>query len=110
MNIEEEKIIEIKREVLNIIESKKKKIISNNIEIEIVTDLELKYFTIFWKNNYLAHIIIGNPDFAPYKFICFEIIEIKSEKIVYYWYDNEETTLQEIIENLDKALDYFIAY
>ncbi|AYZ74470.1 hypothetical protein EGX98_10805 [Fusobacterium necrophorum] len=83
---------------------------SNNIEIEIVTDLELKYYAIFWKKENIAYIVIGNPNFAPYKNICFEIMEVESKKIVYYWYDNEKTTLQEIVENIEKAIDYFITY
>lgn len=80
MKTEKEKIIEIKKEVLNIIESKKKKFMSNNIEIEIVTDLELKYYAIFWKKENIAYIVIGNPNFAPYKNICFEIMEAESKK------------------------------
>ncbi|MBR8823818.1 hypothetical protein IX293_002092 [Fusobacterium necrophorum] len=83
---------------------------SNNIEIEIVTDLELKYYAIFWKKENIAYIVIGNPNFTPYKNICFEIMEVESKKIVYYWYDNEKTTLQEIVENIEKAIDYFITY
>ncbi len=110
MKREATKIIEIKKEVLNIIEKKKEKLILNNIEIEIITNTELNYFTIFWKNKYVAQIIIGNPDFSPYRFICFEIIEIDSEEIIYYWYDNEYSTIQEIIENINNSIDYFITY
>ena len=34
----------------------------------------------------------------------------KIPEILYTWFDNEETTIQDIIENINKALDYFITY
>lgn len=105
-----QKIKEIKNKVLCIIEQKNREFVSSNIVIDILKNEESEFFAIFEKNNALAQIVIGEPDFSPYKFICFEILDIKSEKIVHYWYDNEKTTIQEIIENIEKAIDYFILY
>lgn len=110
MKNEKEKIIEIKREVFNIMSKKNNEFTSNNIIIDILGNDTFNFFAIFEKNNALAQIIIGEPDFSPYEFICFEILEMKRGEIIYYWYDDEKTTIQEIVENIEKSIDYFISY
>ncbi|KDE70482.1 hypothetical protein FUSO7_10630 [Fusobacterium necrophorum BFTR-2] len=84
----------------------------NNIIIDIVTDTSLNYFIVFEKKNYFAEIIVGNEEYVPYKFVYFDMIEGDSTfpETLYTWYDNEKTTLQEIVENIEKAIDYFITY
>lgn len=45
-------------------------------------------------------------------FIYFDMIggDGNIPETLYTWFDNEETTIQDIIENINKALDYFITY
>lgn len=64
------------------------------------------YFQI--EEKYLASLIISEPIFAPYKNICFEVYRVSDEKIILFYYDNENTTLQQNIEQIDKMLDKFI--
>lgn len=80
--------------------------------MDIITDTLLNYFIVFEKENYFAEIIVGKEEYAPYKFIYFDMIgeNDKIPEILYTWFDNEETTIQDIIENINKALDYFITY
>lgn len=112
MTIEERKISEIKQEIQYILEKKNELFRLNNIIIDVVVDTSLNYFIVFEKENYFAEIIVGKEEYGPYKFVYFDMIggDNASPEMLYAWYDNEETTLQEIVENIDKALDYFIAY
>ncbi|MCG6842219.1 hypothetical protein LDJ99_09040 [Fusobacterium nucleatum] len=110
--VEEKKIIEIKKEIQSILKKKNELFILNNITVDIITDTLLNYFIVFEKENYFAEIIVGKEEYAPYKFIYFDMIgeNDKIPEILYTWFDNEETTIQDIIENINKALDYFITY
>ena len=67
-----------------------------------------EYYLILEKEKYLASLIIAEPIFAPYKNICFEVYRVSDEKIILFYYDNENTTLQQNIEQIDKMLDKFI--
>ena len=110
--VEGKKIIEIKKETQSILKKKNELFILNNITVDIVTDTLLNYFIVFEKENYFAEIIVGKDEYAPYKFVYFDMIggNDKIPEILYIWFDNEETTIQDIIENINKALDYFITY
>ena len=110
--VEGKKIIEIKKEIQSILKKKNELFILNNITVDIVTDTLLNYFIVFEKENYFAEIIVGKDEYAPYKFVYFDMIWVndKIPEILYIWFDNEETTIQDIIENINKALDYFITY
>ena len=65
-------------------------------------------YLILEKEKYLASLIIAEPIFAPYKNICFEVYRVSDEKIILFYYDNENTTLQQNVEQIDKMLDKFI--
>ncbi len=111
MTVDEKKIIEIKKEIKSLIKRKNELFRLNNITVDIVTNTLLNYFVVFEKENYFAEIIIGKEEYAPYKFIYFDMIggENPPPKTLYTWFDNEKTTIQDIIENIDKALDYFVS-
>ena len=110
--VEGKKIIEIKKEIQSILKKKNELFILNNITVDIVTDTLLNYFIVFEKENYFAEIIVGKDEYAPYKFVYCDMRggNDKIPEILYIWFDNEETTIQDIIENINKALDYFITY
>ena len=40
--------------------------------------------------------------------ILFEVSRVSDEKIILFYYDNENTTLQQNVEQIDKMLDKFI--
>ena len=79
-----------------------------NIAIDIVKNNKNEYYLILEKEKYLASLIIAEPIFAPYKNICFEVYRVSDEKIILFYYDNENTTLQQNVEQIDKMLDKFI--
>ena len=72
--VEGKKIIEIKKEIQSILKKKNELFILNNITVDIVTDTLLNYFIVFEKENYFAEIIVGKDEYAPYKFVYFDMI------------------------------------
>ena len=105
-------IKEIKKTVESWLESNRIKILNNNIDIEINRNEEDLYFIELNKDNdYLVDLKVHLPEFAPYRYISFEIIGMQNNEIpgvIYAWYDDENSTLGEIINNLDSSLDYLI--
>jgi hypothetical protein len=55
----------------------------------------------------VADIVVEEPYFAPYRFVSFQALAMEDEtlKTVHFWYDEEGTTVEEIIKNLDNAID-----
>lgn len=86
---------------------------SNKLKIKVITDRENLYQIDFEAENCLANLTVGEPDFAPYSHVSFEVaamINDKEPSLVYYWYDNETHTVQDIIDNLDKGIQFMINY
>jgi len=81
---EQEKFLRIKKEVIKMIENKKEKLKENNIKIDIIT-----------------------PHFAPYYYACFNILWLNDDE-PYWWLDEKNNTVTEILKNLEKSLTYFI--
>lgn len=78
----------------------------NLINVEIVTDDAKAYRAILHINSYMAQIVIGEQNFAPYNNIAFEIVGMKNNKMnmLYCWYDSEKDDINSIIEHLDIGL------
>lgn len=64
---DQEKFLEIKKEVVKMIENKKEKLKENNIKVDIMNDDK-----------------------------------------AYWWLDKENSTIKDILKNLEKSLDYFL--
>ena len=86
--------------------------VGNKVIFEKYSGTEVKdgeeTYLILEKEKYLASLIIADPIFAPSKNICFEVYRVSDEKIILFYYDNENTTLQQNVEQIDKMLDKFI--
>ena len=101
-------IINLKNKIDDILKKKIKEFQLKNIAIDIVKNNKNEYYLILEKEKYLASLIISEPIFAPYKNICFEVYRVSDEKIILFYYDNENTTLQQNVVQIDKMLDKFI--
>ena len=57
--------------------------------------------------EYLSEIFVSEPDWAPYRYVSFEAAGMVNgaPKLVHFWYDGEETAIEEILENLNKAVN-----
>ena len=108
---EQEKFLEIKKEIIKMIENKKEKLKENNIKIDIISDIindeENYYILDFEGDKGIAGLEITTPHFAPYYYACFNILWLNDDE-AYWWLDEENSTVTEILKNLEKSLTYFI--
>ena len=108
---EQEKFLRIKKEVTKMIENKKEKLKENNIKIDIISDIindeENYYILDFEGDKGIAGLEITTPHFAPYYYACFNILWLNDDE-AYWWLDEENSTVTEILKNLEKSLTYFI--
>ncbi len=102
---EKEKYLEIKKELLKILQSKKEKFEEKNIKLEVIEDKESSYIISLDDNKKFTKIALNIPDSTRYYYIKF------SEKRIgwgeYVWYDEEYHTVSEIAEQLNIILDRF---
>lgn len=99
---------EVKTLVLKWLEKKQAYLTESDITTTILRD-EINGLVVSLENTEcMAEIVVEHPDFAPYRFISFEVaaIEENQAKIVYSWYDTTGTTDFEIIANLDNGIAY----
>ena len=108
---EQEKFLRIKKEVIKMIENKKEKLKEDNIKIDIILDIindeENFYILDFESDKGAARLEITTPHFAPYYYACFNILWLNDDE-AYWWLDEENSTVVDILKNLEKSLDYFI--
>ena len=102
---EKEKYLEIKKELLKILQSKKEKFEEKNIKLEVIEEKEDSYIINLKKGKRIATLSLRMPDSTRYYYIKF------SEKRIgwgeYVWYDEEYHTVSEIAEQLNIILDRF---
>ena len=102
---EKEKYLEIKKELLKILQSKKEKFKENNIKVEVIEEEKDSYIISLDDNKKFIKIVLNIPDSTRYYYIKF------SEKRIgwgeYVWYDEEYHTVSEIAEQLNIILDRF---
>ncbi len=100
----------IKLIVINWVEQYQDYFEKNNIKMVILRNEGDGFVVSFESDTSMAEIVVENPEFAPYRFVSFEIVTIEDSqaKIIYSWYDNEYTSENEIREELKKGIDYLI--
>ncbi|MGG5342852.1 hypothetical protein [Enterococcus sp. AZ192] len=90
------------------IDENKENIEQKNISISVIRDEETGLVVSFENDEVMAELVVEQPDFAPYRFVSFEVAAIEDgrAKIVYSWYDNDTTTKQEIDNALINGIDF----
>lgn len=99
---EKEKYLEIKKELLKILQSKKEKFEEKNIKLEVIEDKESSYIINLEKGKRIATLSLRMPDSTRYYYIHY-----KQDFHRYDWYDEEYHTVSEIAEQLNIILDRF---
>ena len=99
---EKEKYLEIKKELLKILQSKKEKFEEKNIKLEVIEDKESSYIINLEKGEKVATLSLRMPDSTRYYYIHY-----KQNFHRYDWYDEEYHTVSEIAEQLNIILDRF---
>ena len=99
---EKEKYLEIKKELLKILQSKKEKFKENNIKVEVIEEKEESYIINLEKGKKVATLSLRIPNSTKYYYIHY-----KQNFHRYDWYDEEYHTVSEIAEQLNIMLDRF---
>ena len=99
---EKEKYLEIKKELLKILQSKKEKFEEKNIKLEVIEDKESSYIINLEKGEKVATLSLRIPNSTRYYYMHY-----KQNFHRYDWYDEEYHTVSEIAEQLNIILDRF---
>ena len=99
---EKEKYLEIKKELLKILQSKKEKFEKNNIKMKVIEEKEDSYIINLEKGKRIATLSLRMPNSTRYYYIHY-----KQDFYRYDWYDEEYHTVSEIAEQLNIILDRF---
>ena len=99
---EKEKYLEIKMELLKILQSKKEKFEKNNIKMKVIEEKEDSYIINLEKGKRIATLSLRMPNSTRYYYIHY-----KQDFHRYDWYDEEYYTVSEIAEQLNIILDRF---
>jgi len=102
---EKEKYLEIKKELLKILQSKKEKFEENNIKVKVIEEKEDSYIINLEKGKRIATLSLRMPDSTRYYYIHYE--EITNNFAHYDWYDEEYHTVSEIAKQLNIMLSRF---
>ena len=100
---EKEKYLEIKKELLKILQSKKEKFEKNNIKMKVIEEKEDSYIINLEKEKRIATLSLRMPNSTRYYYIHY-----KQDFYRYDWYDEEYHTVSEIAEQLDIILNRFL--
>ena len=99
---EKEKYLEIKKQLLKILQSKKEKFEEKNIKLEVIEEKEDSYIINLKKVKRIATLSLRIPNSTRYYYIHY-----KQDFHRYDWYDEEYHTVSEIAEQLNIMLDRF---
>ena len=99
---EKEKYLEIKKELLKILQSKKEKFEEKDIKLEVIEEKEDSYIINLKKVKRIATLSLRMPDSTRYYYIHY-----KQDFHRYDWFDEEYHTVSEIAEQLNIMLDRF---
>ena len=104
--------VKVKEVVIQWIKDNEEKFISKNIVLEIVENNNERLYVILNFGACMAAIVVAEPDYAPYRFVSFEVVAMENgnSTLLYTWYDQEGNTIEEIIKNLDKSIDVALEY
>lgn len=102
----------IRTEIIKWIEDNISRFEEERINVEVVNNNRDNYSVVFDFNNCMAEININQPDFAPYRYVSFEVVAIvdNESKLIYSWYDDDNTNIEEIIFQLNKGIEYATNY
>ena len=70
---------------------------------EIVSDSDGVFRVFFESGGKMGELIVTQPDFAPYRFVSFQILRT-DETPVFCYFDSDSSSVREILENLDAGL------
>jgi len=113
MNNNSEVYKHIKINVINILKNKRK-LQCKKIKVKEIKNDEDVYIVNFYGNNNISGtlMVLKNKGYRPFKFVSFEIFEIidNEDTLTYYFYDDENSTIEEILAGIKGGIDYLIEH
>lgn len=82
------------------------------LSIEHIKNEPDVYMAFIYLKNCGAQVIVNEPLWAPYRYVCFEVVSILGETVhpVFTWHDCGEDDMTDIIEALDCGISFAINY
>ena len=79
-----------------------------NVEFLMEHEDYLRY--IIESTNYLAELVVEPEGFHPHRFVSFEALDKRkdSQQNPYFYFDEEDSSVENILENLTKGILYMI--
>lgn len=104
--------VEVRGAISKWLKDNNEKFKNKNILLEVLKDDENCLRVELNFGELLAEILVEEPDFAPYRYVSFQAVGIVNgvPDLMYFWYDEEKTSVEDIIENLTKAIDVVFEY
>lgn len=104
--------VKVKEIITQWIKNEEESFKNKSILIEIIKNTEDCLYVILNFGKCMAAIVVAEPDFAPYRFVSFEAVDIVdgNHRMVHAWYDEEGDTIEDIIKNLNNAIDIVLEY
>ncbi len=89
-----------------------KKAEANLINIDYVTDNNMCLRAIINFKNCMGEIIVSHPEFAPYNVFQIEVLAYGNDGFnqVFYWGDDETSTMKDVVSRLKEGLEIGINY
>lgn len=83
---------------------------SNEIDVEFLIEHEdcLRY--VIESANYLAELVVEPEGFHPHRYVSFEALDKRKDlpQEPYFYFDEKDSSVENIIENLNKGISHII--
>ncbi|MBD5147071.1 MAG: hypothetical protein HDT21_14390 [Ruminococcus sp.] len=83
----------------------------DTIKVEIQKDKSDVIIADIDNERYIAQISISEPDFRPYRFVEFLVLDVCGDVMqspAFVYRDTDEDSISDIIENLNKGIDFIV--
>lgn len=82
----------------------------SEINVEFLTERKDYLRYIIESANYLAELVVEPEGFHPHRFVWFEALDKRKDSLQkpYVYFDEKDSSIENIIENLSKGISYMI--
>lgn len=84
---------------------------SGKINVEVLVENEDYLRYIIESTNYLAELVVEPEGFHPHRFVLFEALDKRKGPLQepYFYVDGKGSSMESILENLNKGIQYIVA-
>lgn len=85
---------------------------STGLSVERIKNEPDMYMAFIYLKNCGAQVIVNKPLWAPYRYVCFEVVSILDQIAlpVFTWYDCDEDDVDSVIQQLQRGIEYAMNY